>query len=78
MRNYFIKLDLRHAEIDWQLYSCLANTMMENTLYVERIYFDESFSKYIIVQENRFQLSQGSTGLSCWQVLYTFNFGIFV
>uniref|UniRef100_A0A0R3RTD8 FAM86 domain-containing protein n=1 Tax=Elaeophora elaphi TaxID=1147741 RepID=A0A0R3RTD8_9BILA len=66
--KYIIEqLEMRCVEIGWQLYSCLTNSMMDNTEYVDRIYFDESFSKYIIVQENRYQLSQGTTGLSCWQ-----------
>ncbi|VBB27878.1 unnamed protein product [Acanthocheilonema viteae] len=66
--KYIIEqLEMRHAEIGWQLYSCLTNSMIHNTVYVDRIYFDESFSKCIIVQENRYQLSQGTTGLSCWQ-----------
>ncbi|VDK62345.1 unnamed protein product [Onchocerca ochengi] len=66
--KYIIEqLELRHAEIGWQLYSCLTDSMMDNATHADRIYFDESFLKYIIVQENRYQLSQGTTGLSCWQ-----------
>ncbi|KAK6101682.1 putative methyltransferase family protein [Brugia pahangi] len=66
--KYIIEqLEVRHAEIGWQLYICLTNSMMDNTLYVDRIFFDDSFTKYIILQENRSHLSQGTTGLSCWQ-----------
>ncbi|VDK51556.1 unnamed protein product [Gongylonema pulchrum] len=61
------QLEAQDIEVCEQLYKALVDSLAGNSTYCHRIYFDDDFSRYLIVREKFEHLSQGTTGLSCWQ-----------
>lgn len=61
------KLEDRRADVSDKLFESLVNIMDSSAEFGHRIYLNRSLDKYIVLKERNDQLSQGTTGLSCWQ-----------
>uniref|UniRef100_A0A0N5ASC1 FAM86 domain-containing protein n=1 Tax=Syphacia muris TaxID=451379 RepID=A0A0N5ASC1_9BILA len=67
--KYLIEqLEERKVEICSELYDRLIQLLTtQNLEFCHRIYLNRNFDKYIVIKEKVQQLSNGTTGLSCWQ-----------
>lgn len=57
-----------------KIYYAYLNVQFNSTNhYCHRIFLNRDLSRFIALKEEEAQLSKGTTGLCCWQVIFFFS-----